>query len=130
MKTFIQTVTKSSLLFVGVSFAFALVLGVLVSVPKAHAETQNITVSENLTVGMQGASVETLQALLSEMGYLNIPQGVALGYYGSLTKTALANYQTNLRVTPAAGYYGPVTKVALFNDFSMHGWTHLLGWTP
>lgn len=110
-------------------FTVALVAGVLFSVSQAHAETQNITVSENLTVGMSGASVVTLQALLSEMGYLKVPTGVPLGYYGGLTRNAVANYQAHLNVVPAVGYYGPVTKVALFTDFNALGWTRLLGWT-
>ena len=129
MKTIIQTVTDSSRLFIGACFTLALVLGVLVSVPKAHAETQNITVSEDLTVGMSGASVVTLQALLSEMGYLNVPIGVPLGYYGSITKAAVANYQANRNVSPTSGFYGAETKLALFSDFNSRGWAHLLGWT-
>ncbi|MDD5165542.1 MAG: peptidoglycan-binding protein [Candidatus Pacebacteria bacterium] len=128
MNKITQLVTTSRIM-VGSFFALAFVMGAVIIAPQAHAETQNITVSENLTVGMAGASVVTLQALLSEMGYLNVPAGIPLGYYGSLTKNAVARYQSTLNVTPAVGYYGPVTKVALFNDFSNHGWTRLLGWT-
>jgi len=107
----------------------ALVLGFIVAVPKVHAETQNITVSENLTVGMSGASVVTLQALLSETGYLNVPVGVPLGYFGAITKNAVANYQANRGVSPTSGFYGPATKLALFNDFYARGYARLLGWS-
>ncbi|MES2314914.1 MAG: peptidoglycan-binding protein [Patescibacteria group bacterium] len=127
MNKIIQLVTSSRVV-VGSAFALAFVMGAIILAPQAHAETQNITVSENLTVGMAGASVVTLQALLSEMGYLNVPAGIPLGYYGSMTKNAVVNYQARLNVTPAVGYYGPVTKVALFNDFSSRGYANLLGW--
>ncbi len=128
MNKIIQSVT-SSRIAIGSVFALAFVMGAIIVAPQAHAATQNITVSENLTVGMAGASVVTLQALLSEMGYLNVPAGIPLGYYGSMTKSAVARYQSALGVTPAVGFYGPVTKIALFNDFSSHGYTRLLGWT-
>jgi len=128
MNTITQLIISSRVL-TGSLFALAFVAGAVIVAPQAHAATQDITVSENLTVGMAGASVVTLQALLSEMGYLNVPTGVPFGYYGSLTKNAVARYQANLNVVPAVGYYGPITKVALFNDFSSHGWTRLLGWT-
>ena len=129
MKTIIHSAPVSSKVFIGTIFTLALAMGIFVSIPKAHAATQNITVSENLTTGMSGASVETLQALLSEMGYLNVPTGIPLGYFGSMTKTALANYQSNLHVYPAVGYYGPMTKTALYSDFASHGYLNLLGWT-
>jgi peptidoglycan hydrolase-like protein with peptidoglycan-binding domain len=107
----------------------ALVFGIFFSVSQAHADTQNITVSPNMTIGSTGANVVTLQALMSELGYLNVPMGIPFGYYGTMTKNAVAAYQANLNVSPAVGYYGPVTKIALFTDFNSHGWTHLLGWS-
>ena len=107
----------------------ALVFGIFFSVSQAHADTQNITVSPNMTIGSTGANVVTLQALMSELGYLNVPQGIPLGYYGSMTRSAVARYQSALNVYPSVGYYGPLTKTALFTDFNSHGWTHLLGWS-
>lgn len=114
--------------FVTASLALALVATVLVSAPRAHAESPNILVGENLTIGSTGRGVVALQGLMTELGYLNVPAGVPFGYYGSLTKNAVSKYQASQYVTPTVGYYGPLTKVAMFTDFSNHGWVHLLGW--
>ena len=129
MNTNIQSTIVSTRVFIGACFALALAMGIFFAVPRAHADTQNITVSPNMTVGSTGENVVTLQALMSELGYLNVPMGIPFGYYGTMTKNAVAAYQANLNVSPAIGYYGPVTKIALFTDFNSHGWTHLLGWS-
>ena len=90
--------------------------------------TTNVLVGNNLTVGSRGSDVATLQGLLSELGYLNVPFGVPFGYFGPLTRTAVAKYQTALGVTPAAGYFGPITRAAMRSQFSSHNWLTLLGW--
>jgi peptidoglycan hydrolase-like protein with peptidoglycan-binding domain len=113
---------------ISTGLALALVATVIFSAPSAQAAT-NITVSPNLTIGSTGDSVVVLQALMSEMGYLNVPAGVPFGYYGSLTKNAVASYQASLNVSPAVGYYGPVTKTALYSDFNNRGWLRLLCWS-
>ena len=59
---------------------------------------------------------------------MNVPTGVALGYYGAMTKSAVARYQASLSVTPAVGYFGPITKTAMHADFAPHGWLSILGW--
>ncbi|MBP6858408.1 MAG: peptidoglycan-binding protein [Candidatus Pacebacteria bacterium] len=92
------------------------------------SEYPNIIVDQNMMIGSTGQGVVVLQGLLSEMGYLNIPAGISFGYYGSLTKSAVASYQAKLNVMPAAGYYGPLTKVAMHSDFVSHNWLTLLGW--
>lgn len=62
------------------------------------------------------------------MGYLNIPVGIPLGYYGSLTKSAVARYQNSMNVSPSIGYFGPKTKIALYSDLASRGWLDELGW--
>ena len=115
---------------ISTGLALALVATVILSAPSANAQVvTNVTVSPNLTIGSTGDSVVVLQALMSEMGYLNIPAGTSMGYYGSLTKNAVASYQASLNVSPAVGYYGPVTKTALYSDFNNRGWLRLLGWS-
>jgi hypothetical protein len=119
----------SSIVFIGTGFAMVLAFTMIVSVPQVKAaEYPNILVGNNMTVGSTGQDVVVLQGLMSEMGYLNVPTGIAFGYYGSLTKDAVARYQTSNYVTPAVGYFGPVTKISMQNDFSNHGWLPLLGW--
>ena len=92
------------------------------------AESPNILVGQDMTVGSTGQSVIMLQSLLSEIGYLNIPAGVLFGFYGSLTRDAVEKYQAANGVTPTAGYYGPITKVAMRAHFLSRGWLNLLGW--
>lgn len=69
--------------------------------------------SQDLTVGSEGQVVANLQGLLLELGYLTVPQGTVLGYFGPLTKAALAKFQSSIGVSPTSGYFGPITKTAL-----------------
>jgi len=68
------------------------------------------TFTTNLTVGSKGADVTALQQWLVSGGYLSMPAGTSFGYFGNLTKMALAKYQTAAGISPAAGYFGPVTR--------------------
>ena len=79
----------------------------------------------NLTIGDRGSDVADLQGLLGEQGYLTMPLGVPFGYFGPITKAALASYQASLSV-PATGYYGPLTRMAMVQQFTMNGWLALL----
>jgi len=118
-------IKKTFSFIVGTSLALALVS--VTAIPFAQADT-NILVGSNLTIGSTGQNVVVLQGLLSELGYLNIPAGISMGYFGSMTKSSLARYQQAQNVTPSVGYFGPVTKVAMHKDFSSHNWLALLGW--
>ncbi len=116
-------------LVTGTSVVLALAVVMLVAAPQAKAaEYPNILVDSNMTIGSTGQGVVVLQGLLSEMGYLNVPTNIPFGYYGSMTKNAVAKYQASLNVTPAVGYFGPISKVAMHSDFASHGWLRLLGW--
>lgn len=64
----------------------------------------------DLTVGSRGDEVSRLQSFLESKGFLVMPVGVAKGYFGALTRTAVAAYQSAKGITPAAGYFGPVTR--------------------
>jgi peptidoglycan hydrolase-like protein with peptidoglycan-binding domain len=111
------------------SVAAVFTFAVIVSAPKAEAYiSPNILVGQDFTNGTTGDGVVILQGLLSEFGYLNIPAGVSFGYYGSLTKDAVARYQASLNVSPSVGYYGPITKQAMRSDFAPRGWLNVLGW--
>ena len=58
--------------------------------------------TQNLTVGSRGDDVKCLQT------YLNVsPQS---GYFGPLTKAAVAKWQSDNGVSPAAGYFGPISR--------------------
>lgn len=71
------------------------------------------TFSHDLTVGSRGADVTALQQFLVAKGDLVMPTGVAYGYFGSLTKDALAKFQAANNISPAAGYFGPITMKAV-----------------
>lgn len=68
--------------------------------------------SQDLTLGSQNAEVVSLQTALEAAGTLVIPAGVSKGYFGPLTQSALASWQAQNGVSPAAGYFGPVTRAA------------------
>lgn len=117
----------SKIALFGMTFVVA-TAAVFVTAAQARAESPNILVGQDLALGSSGQSVVVLQALLSEMGYLNVPVGIPLGYYGSMTRSALASYQARLGVNPAAGYYGDTTKSAMHSDFATRGYLRILNW--
>jgi hypothetical protein len=67
----------------------------------------------DLTVGSTGASVTALQQLLVSKGFLTMPANVAYGYFGSLTQSAVAAWQTASGISPAAGYFGPKSRAVV-----------------
>ena len=64
----------------------------------------------NLTVGSRGSDVTALQQFLVAKGYLQMPAGVSYGYFGPLTKTAVARWQVANGISPAVGYFGPISQ--------------------
>ncbi|MEK7227337.1 MAG: peptidoglycan-binding domain-containing protein [Patescibacteria group bacterium] len=70
-------------------------------------------ITSDLTIGSTGAQVVTLQSALVAQGHLVMPAGVAMGYFGSLTKAAVMKWQAANGV-PATGYFGPLSR-AKFN---------------
>src|SRR3989344_4678564 len=50
-------------------------------------------ITSDLTIGSSGAQVVTLQSALVAQGHLVMPAGVAMGYFGSLTKAAVIKWQ-------------------------------------
>ena len=67
----------------------------------------------DLTIGSKGADVIALQDVLISKGFLTMPAGVAKGYFGTLTQTAVSKWQASAGITPAAGYVGPKSRAAL-----------------
>ncbi len=74
--------------------------------------TVSSSFTTDLTVGSKGAEVTALQDMLVAGGYLTMPAGVAKGYFGALTKAAVAKWQVAKGITPAAGYFGPKSRAA------------------
>jgi len=82
----------------------------LASLQGGAAATAGTSFTQDLTVGSTGAQVTALQQMLVAQGHLVMPAGAAYGYFGNLTKTAVAKWQGASGVSPAAGYFGPVSR--------------------
>jgi len=65
--------------------------------------------NRTLTLKSMGDDVVRLQTFLEERGLLVIPKSVAKGYFGGLTKKALAIYQQSIGL-PSVGVFGPLTR--------------------
>lgn len=66
------------------------------------------TFTRPLTLGSEGADVKCLQDAMTPTYFTNA--GGSTGYFGPVTKTAVAAWQTANGVMPAAGYFGPVSQ--------------------
>lgn len=78
------------------------------------AQGGGIVGSRDLTLGSQGADVVKLQTALITQA--KGPAAVALktagatGYFGGMTQSALAEFQSVVGISPASGYFGPLTR--------------------
>lgn len=63
--------------------------------------------TRQLELGMSGSDVSTLQSFLAQDPTI-YPQGLVTGYFGSLTKSAVSNFQVRNDI-PSVGRVGPVT---------------------
>ncbi len=83
--------------------------------------------AQNLAFGTRGQSVSELQGFLAELGFLDLSGvGGPTGYYGSMTRDAVARYQAAVGV-PSTGYFGPMTKSAMALHFVKNNWLNNLG---
>lgn len=67
----------------------------------------------DLWIGMRGAGVTWLQGFLAKqvgIAASALKAAGATGYFGALTKAALAEFQSAHNITPASGYFGPKTR--------------------
>ena len=74
--------------------------------------------ANDLELGSDGEGVRSLQKFLNSKGFVVSETGAGspgseTSYFGSLTKKALAAYQTANGITPAVGYFGPVTRASM-----------------
>jgi len=71
--------------------------------------------TRSLSLGSRGTDVSALQTALEQKGFLTIPNGVAKGYFGALTRMAVIKYQESVNL-PMVGVFGPLTKVKLISE--------------
>ena len=105
--------TKATAKVAAVAAGLAMATSMLSLAPLAHAATCDVGTAP-LTLGSTGAGVICLQTSLVAGGYLTMPAGVAMGYFGTLTQSAVAKWQAANGVMPSVGYFGPIS-MAKFN---------------
>ena len=69
--------------------------------------------TKDLKVGSKGTAVIELQKILVSQGYLVIPKGDSMGYFGKATKAAVIKYQIKNGIKPSSGKVGPLTRASL-----------------
>lgn len=76
--------------------------------------------STDLWIGMRGADVIWLQTYLIAKNIGDAAKSLAsvgaTGYFGSLTKAALASYQNAHSITPTSGYFGTKTRAVMTTE--------------
>lgn len=92
------------LLSLGFIFAVLLIMS-----PLSFVRAESLT--RQLQLGMSGTDVSTLQTFLAQDKTI-YPQGLVTGYFGSLTKSAVSNFQSRNGIS-TVGRVGPVTLVAI-----------------
>lgn len=65
--------------------------------------------TRSLTMESEGADVTCLQDYLTGTGHFTFSGG-STGYFGSITRTAVAAWQAANGVAPAVGYFGPISQ--------------------
>ncbi len=102
-------------------FAFACIW-ILVTTSSVVAQTITAsgvatTYTADMNVGSKGDAVSRLQTFLEAQGFLKMPEGVSRGYYGLLTKAAVAQFQENFKIVqkgaPGSGRTGPMTRAKI-----------------
>jgi len=71
--------------------------------------TTACTFTSSLTIGSRGADVTCLQNYLTGTGHFTFAGG-STGYFGPVTRTAVAAWQAANGVAPAVGYFGPISQ--------------------
>ena len=72
-------------------------------------QTETEAHSPDLHSGMSGGAVTELQKKLKQLGYFDV---VPTGYFGSITKDAVIDYQRDFGIS-ATGYYGTLTQSSM-----------------
>lgn len=83
--------------------------------PKPIVTAPVVAPPRSLSIGSRGADVTALQKALVQKNFLKMPRGVAMGYFGALTRTAVAAYQKSVGL-PASGVYNALTRAKLMPE--------------
>ena len=72
-----------------------------------------------LSLGLKGADVAALQTILEQKGFLSLPSGATKGYFGTLTRHAVSDYQKKIGL-PSIGIFGPMTRAKLIAELAVN----------
>lgn len=82
--------------------------------PAAPTAPSDLVPGRDLELGASGADVVWLQTFLTVVRAGPASEALnkagSTGYFGSITKAALVEYQKKAGISPAAGYFGPTTR--------------------
>lgn len=86
--------------------------------PQPPTGNGTTTLSRDLSQGMSGEDVRTLQGLLNAKGFMvaatsSGSPGSETIYFGPATQAAVIRFQVARGILPAVGYVGPLTRAAL-----------------
>jgi peptidoglycan hydrolase-like protein with peptidoglycan-binding domain len=87
------------------------------------ASVSGPVLTKTLKLGSKDEEVKLLQQYLITQGFLVMPSGVSLGYFGQVTRAALMAYQTSIGLS-AVGELGPKTRAAILSGGHAQGGTH------
>ena len=81
--------------------------------------------SRDLSIGSRGEDVRELQRWLNTQGFTVASQGPGspgqeTGFFGEMTRAALARFQFENAIEPARGFFGPATR-AVVNSYAALG---------
>jgi hypothetical protein len=80
------------------------------------------TFSTDLTIGSTGSDVTALQTQLVQAGFLTMPAGTAMGYFGSLTAAGVQSWQVSVGL-PGTGFFGPMSRAYANSHWGTTGGT-------
>lgn len=104
LTTYMNLTVTQRITFLSAAFAAASVL-LIASFASADMLTRQ------LEIGMTGSDVSSLQTFLARDNTI-YPQGLVTGYFGSLTKSAVSNFQARNGIA-TVGRVGPITLAAI-----------------
>jgi len=104
---------------IGMIFTLAIAFVILPTITSAAS------LYRQLQLGMRGSDVSALQAFLA-LDNTIYPQGLVTGYFGSLTKSAVSNFQARNGIS-TVGRVGPQTMAAINAQMNNSGVTSLDG---
>jgi hypothetical protein len=85
------------------------------AVPVRNAAETIAAFPRTLDIGARGVDVVALQTFLEQKGFLIVPSGIAKGFFGSLTRAAIAKYQIGVGLL-SDGIFGQSTRAKLISE--------------